>query len=144
MKKLENLENLVKIGQIKVEPPDQDEFDALVQSAAVKLKDINLEGLSVDSQFSLAYSAAHALSLAALRWHGYRSDNRYLVFQCLIHTVNFDAIKWRVLDMCHNKRNIAEYEGHLEIDSQLLSELILISHELIRIVSSMGKIKHNM
>jgi hypothetical protein len=88
----------------------------------------------------LAYSAAHALSLAALRWHGYRSDNRYLVFQCLIHTVNYDAIKWRILDKCHNKRNIAEYEGHLDIDSQLLSELILITQDLFERVNNMGRI----
>ena len=30
--------------------------------------------------------AAHALSLAALRKAGYRSDSRYIVFQCLKHT----------------------------------------------------------
>jgi hypothetical protein len=37
-------------------------------------------GLSADSQFFRAIGAAHALSLAAMRWHGYRSDSRYLVF----------------------------------------------------------------
>jgi hypothetical protein len=31
MNNADNLKNLVKIGQIKVEPPDQDEFEALVQ-----------------------------------------------------------------------------------------------------------------
>ena len=41
------------------------------------------DSLSLDSRFDLAYNAAHAFSLAALRWHGYRSEHRYTVFQCL-------------------------------------------------------------
>jgi type I restriction enzyme M protein len=36
--------------------------------------------LALESRFDLAYDAAHALSFAALRWHGYRSGNRYIVW----------------------------------------------------------------
>ena len=81
-----SLDNLVKINKLKIEPPDQNEFNGMVKSATTKLQDISKSDLSIDSEFSLAYSAAHALSLAALRWHGYRSDQRYIVFQCLEHT----------------------------------------------------------
>ena len=63
---LENLDNLVKVKQLKAEPPDQQEFDGMVSSARLRLKDSKLEGLSDDSRFSLAYGAAHALALAAL------------------------------------------------------------------------------
>lgn len=49
----------------------------------VRLKDAANATLGLESRFDLAYNAAHALSLAALRWHGYRSENRYLVFQTL-------------------------------------------------------------
>ncbi len=42
--------------------------------------------LSLEGRFDLAYNAAHSLSLAALRWHGYRASNRYIVFQVLPHT----------------------------------------------------------
>jgi len=72
----------------------------------------------------LAYNAAHALSLAALRKAGYRSDNRYLVFQCLQHTLDLPSEQWRILDQAHRKRNIAEYEGELDIDQGLLEALI--------------------
>lgn len=34
-------------------------------------------------EFDLAYSAAHALCLAALRHHGFRPSKRYIVFQVL-------------------------------------------------------------
>ena len=65
---LEALQNLVKIGKLKAEPPDQAEFDGLVRSAGRKLPDARNPGLSPDSRFILAYDAAHSLALAALRW----------------------------------------------------------------------------
>jgi hypothetical protein len=68
---LKNLDNLVKTNQLKQEPPDQNEFDGLVNSAKNKLKDSQNKHLSEESQFTLAYSAAHSLALAALRWQGY-------------------------------------------------------------------------
>jgi len=42
----------------------------------------------VQKTVGLAYNAAHALCLAALRHAGYRSGNRYLVFQCAQHTID--------------------------------------------------------
>lgn len=137
---LRNLENLVKIKQLKVEPPDQNEFNGMVNSARRRLNDSQLDGLSEDGQFSLAYGAAHALALAAMRWHGYRSDNRYLVFQCLQHTIGLEDAKWRVLDKCHKQRNLAEYEGHLEITPQLLHELIEVAKELLVLVEALGPV----
>ncbi|MDT8445232.1 MAG: hypothetical protein RQ722_13130, partial [Desulfuromonadales bacterium] len=79
----QQFKNLVDIGQIKQEPGDQKEFDDLLHSGRTRLKDSRMKALSLESRFDLAYNAAHALSLAALRWHGYRSENRYIVFQCL-------------------------------------------------------------
>ena len=52
----------------------------LLTSGAERLADARKEGLALSSRFDLAYNAAHAFSLAALRRHGYRSENRYLVF----------------------------------------------------------------
>jgi hypothetical protein len=91
--------------------------------------------------FSLAYGAAHAFSLAALRWHGYRSENRYLVFQCLQHALGLDRAKWRVLDKCHNVRNLAEYEGHLDVNPQLLKELGSITKEIQVLVKALPEIQ---
>ena len=139
---LSNLDNLVKAKQLKLEPPDQAEFDGLVDSGRLKLMDVKIKGLSEDGRFSLAYGAAHALALAALRWHGYRSENRFLVFQCLQHTVGLENKKWRVLDLCHKQRNLAEYQGQLEISPQLLQELISITEDLLKLVNKLGPIKN--
>lgn len=138
---MDALENLAKINSLHREAPDQDEFDGMVSAAVIKLNDVKLAGLSADSQFSLAYGAAHALALAALRWHGYRSDKRYLVFQCLTHTLGLEKNKCRVLDECHRRRNLAEYEGHLDVDAKLLAELIQLTDELLQLVQALGVVR---
>jgi len=33
----EQLENLVKIGQLKKEPPDREQFDGMIRSARIRL-----------------------------------------------------------------------------------------------------------
>jgi hypothetical protein len=138
---MEALDNLVTIKALNREPPNQVEFDGMVLAATTKLQDVRLQGLSSDSQFSLAYGAAHALALAALRWHGYRSDKRYIVFQCLQHTLGLENSKCRVLDQCHRRRNLAEYEGHMDIDAQLLKELVALANELLDRVKALGVIQ---
>ena len=121
---LDNLRNLQKTGALKLEAPSASEFSGLLRSAMVRLRDAKNMALAPDSRFDLAYNASHALALAALRHHGYRCDNRYLVFQCLPHTLEAKPEIWRVLAKCHHQRNLAEYEGHLEIDERLLTELV--------------------
>lgn len=124
------LENLAKIGKLKHEEPTSDEIKGLLNSAAERLTDAGRGDLSFASRFDLAYNAAHALALAALRRAGYRSDSRYLVFQVLEHTMGLPAEKWRILAMAHERRNVAEYEGHLERDEKLLKEVIAAAEEL--------------
>ena len=97
----EELDNLAKIGQLKAEPAGRTEFDGLVRSARRRLADARNDGLSPDSRFDLAYNAAHAFALAALRRCGYRSEKRYVVFQSLEHTLGLDAAVWRVLAKAH-------------------------------------------
>lgn len=134
------LENLAKTGKLKVEPGDQLEFEGLLQSARVRLADARIETLAIESRFDLAYNASHALALAALRWSGYRSEIRYLVFQCLQHTVGLGPEVWRVLSLCHDRRNRAEYQGFVDIDEQLLADLITATGILLEKVSELGPI----
>jgi hypothetical protein len=94
------LTNLVKIGQLEAEPPARPEFEGLVHSGQVPVHDAESEPLNLESWFDLAYNVAHALALAALRWQGFRSENRYMAFQCLVHTVVLPN-EWRVLDQAH-------------------------------------------
>ncbi len=136
-----NLENLARANQIHIEPPDQKEFGGLLNSAGDRLRDAHNPDLSLVSRFDLAYNAAHALALAALRWHGYRTDKRYLVFQCLTHTLLLDKAKTRVLSLCHERRNQTVYEGRLEIEEQLVEELFQIGDELRTKVAKLGPVQ---
>ena len=130
------LDNLVKTGQIKNEPLNQQEFDGLVSSGQKRLKDSKNITLSYESRFDLAYNAAHSLALAALRWHGYRSANRYLVFQALQHTIGAGLELWRVLAKCHDCRNLSEYEGFMEVDEPLLRDLIIATQTLADLINA--------
>ena len=89
-------------------------------------------GLSLESRFDLTYNAAYALSLAALRYWGYRSESRYVVFQCLPHTLGLPPEQWRVLDQAHRKRNLAEYEGATDIDEQLVAAMLRVAREVAK------------
>ena len=106
------LDNLCGPGKpLKVEAPDANEIAGLLRTSAARLNDARNSALALESRFDLAYNAAHALSLAGLRRSGYRSANRYIVFQVLPHTLGLGPKVWRVLDKCHNARNRGEYEG---------------------------------
>lgn len=118
-------ENLCGPGKpLKAEPVDAAEFTGLKRSGLARLKDAGIATLSLESRFDLGYNAAHALCLAALRWHGYRSNNRYIAFQLLPHTLGLGPEVWRVLAKCHDLRNRGEYEGDLSIDERIVTDLL--------------------
>jgi len=119
------LENLCGPGKpLRSEPADAAEFAGLLRSGSARLKDASNAALALESRFDLAYNAAHALCFAALRWHGYRSSQRYIVFQVVPQTLGLGPEVWRVLAKCHELRNLGEYEGDLSIDERIVSDLI--------------------
>lgn len=125
------LDNLVRIGQLKAEARNDLEVGRLLAMARTRFADAQVASISAEGRFISLYNAAHAAALAALRWHGYRSENRYTVFQCLPHTLDWSAVQWRILDSAHQKRNLAEYEGFLEVEESTISELCELVQALI-------------
>jgi len=111
----------------------------MLKLAKTRLADAQLPHVSRDGRFASGYGAGHVAALAALRWHGYRSDNRFTVFQCLQHTLAWPPHRWRVLDAAHQKRNLAEYEGYLDIEESLITELIALASELIADVENLTR-----
>lgn len=119
------LDNLAGTGgSLAAEPPDRDEFNGLKKSARARLHDAANTTLSLESRFDLGYNAAHALCLAALRRLGYRAKHRYIVFQVLPHTLGLGPEVWRVLAKAHDTRNLGEYEGDLNVDKRLVTDLV--------------------
>ena len=137
-------ENLCGPGKLlHAEAPDADEFAGLKRSGLARLADANKTSLALESRFDLAYGAAHALCLAALRWHGYRSGNRYIVFQLLPHTLGLGPEVWRVLAKCHDVRNKGEYEGSLHIDERLIVDLLAACSAVAKALQGLGPVSKN-
>lgn len=119
------LENLSGPGKsLQKEPPDAKEIAGLKRSGLARLADAANTTNSLEGRFDLAYNAAHALCLAALRWHGYRPAKRYIVFQVLPHTLGLGPAVWGVLAKCHDVRNLGEYEGDLNVNERLVADLV--------------------
>jgi hypothetical protein len=125
------LENLCGPGKpLKAEAPDSNDINGLLRTGRARLQDARNLDLALESRFDLAYNAAHALCLSALRRKGYRPGNRYIVFQVLPHTLGLGPEIWRVLDKCHNTRNLGEYEGLLDVDERLVTDLIAATQKV--------------
>lgn len=132
------LENLAGTGKpLLAEAPDAVEVAGLLRSGRARLTDARNAALSLESRFDLAYNAAHALCLAALRRHGFRARHRYIVFQVLPHTLGLGPEVWRVLAKAHDLRNLAEYEGHVDVDARLVTDVIAACEAVATTIGSM-------
>jgi hypothetical protein len=133
------LENLCGPGKpLAAEPTDAREFERMRNAALARLNDARNPANSLEGRFDLAYNAAHGLCLAALRWHGYRANHRYIVFQVLPHTLGLGPEVWRVLSKCHDVRNVGEYEGDFDIDERLVKDLVAASEAVAKKVVALS------
>jgi hypothetical protein len=136
------LENLCGPSKpLKAELADSTEFADLVRAAKSRLSDAANSALALESRFDLAYNAAHAFCLAALRWHGFRSNHRYIVFQVLPHTLGLGPEVWRVLAKCHDVRNLGEYEGDLNVDERLIADLLAACRAVVARIDALPAIR---
>ena len=100
----------------------------MLRMARTRLDDSQQTSVSVEGRYLSAYAAGHSAGLAVLRHHGYRSENRYIVFQSLTHTLGWPEERWRLLDAAHRARNLAEYEGFMEVElSQVTGSIGVVS-----------------
>ncbi len=131
---LKALDSLVKSGQIKVEPTSKAEVAGFLANASQSLLDAQIRQLSSANRFKLAYDAAHALSLVAMRVHGYRPGfgpgNRAIVFQSLVHTVGATAVLASSLNRYHTKRNRSEYDGLVTATDAEAQDILALTKDL--------------
>jgi hypothetical protein len=133
----QELDKLVEIKRLKKEPPSRAEYDGMLKAAGTSLADAQKD-LDSDSKFTLAYGAAHRLALAALRREGYRSEDRVSVFQTLAHTLGTSPADIQVFLKAHSERNLAEYQGRVDVDEKLLANLIRCTKALEAAVAKLA------
>ena len=132
-----SLENLARAKQLNAEAPSKEQIGRLLESAETQLRDSRNASLGAASRFLLAYNAAHALALAALRSAGYRpssAGHRKIIFQVLDATAGAPPELWRALDRYHDRRNASEYEGAPPASTVEAEDIIRLTAELHRLV----------
>jgi hypothetical protein len=97
------LENLLRIGKLKVHAAGKVEIERLLAAAERALADASVTELSSDSRLDLAYRAIVQAALAAMLANGYRPatsepGHHHLLIQALPKTAGIAAERIRVLD----------------------------------------------
>ena len=100
---------------MRVEKCSPDEVQGLLASAAAFLSDARRRENSEATRFNIAYEAAHALALAALRANDLRPaqgpGHRAIVFNVLDATTTAPTSISVPLAKAHDKRNKLTYDG---------------------------------
>lgn len=110
-------------------------MSGLVERAADALRDARRKSNTLATRFAAAYGAAFWLARASLEAAGYRlagaDGHRTTVFQCLAHTVEWPAEKWRRLDDIHRFRNRFDYGDIVDVSESQVEAIIADAQDLL-------------
>lgn len=121
------LDNLVALGELQLQPARKSEIDGILRRAAELLEGAQNTSNPLSVRFSLAYSAAHALAHGALRMAGYRSKRRGVAFQCIVHVLPCSDDEAATLITAHGIRNDVEYDGLLDPHLGFVEDLLNVA-----------------
>jgi hypothetical protein len=135
-----SLENLLKIGQLKLHAVEAAEIERLLTAARRNLWDARVTSISPETRFDAAYKAIMQTALAGLMMNGYRPDtnrpgHHMTVIQSLPLTVGLDSKRIIVLDTLRRQRNVADYTGD-DIDETTAEHCITEAGRLIEDVAA--------
>lgn len=121
------LDNLVGLSLEKIEM-DEAVVRRLLDAAALSLRDAQLDGLSPEGRFDLAYKAIMQTANAALQANGYRTltskpGHHQTMVQSLARTIGLEYPNVILLDKLRKQRNDIDYTG--EVVSKELSQTCL-------------------
>lgn len=132
------LENL--LGKLlEAVAPDQQAIARLLEAAKRNLQDAQLEGISNENRFDMAYKAIMQIANAALQAQGYRTltskpGHHQTMIQSLPKTLGLSTDELIVLDALRKQRNIADYSGDLVTDAAV-SECIARAQALLALAT---------
>jgi len=131
-----SLENLLKIGQLKVHPIDAEEIARLLTAAERGLSDARKTNISAETRYDAAYRAITQVGLASLMANGYRPDtnkpgHHVTIIQTLALTLGVEGPRVTVLDTLRRKRNLADYTGE-DIDDASVTACIEQAERLLQ------------
>lgn len=107
----------------------------LADRAAQALADARRKTNALATRFATAYNAAFWLARVALEAAGFRlagaEGHRTTVFQCLAHTLEWPADRWRRLDDIHRFRNRFDYGDIVEVPESQVETTIADAQALL-------------
>lgn len=110
------LQNLLKIGRLKVHEPNATEVQRLLAAIERNLRDARVAGISDETRFDAAYKALMQCALVAMLASGYRPaanepGHHQTMIQSLPLTMGVGNDAWVVLDALRRQRNANDYTG---------------------------------
>jgi len=136
------LENLLRIGRLKVHEPTAAEIQRLLDAVARNLADAAVSDISDETRFDAAYKAVMQCALAAMMSRGFRPStnepgHHATMIQSLPLTLGVGNDAWIVLDALRRKRNANDYTGDIvtpdmvdECIEQARGLLVRLKHDL--------------
>ena len=140
-----SLNEWLKRGWLTSHKTSTGEITALFNVADRDLADSKAQGLSTDSQLSIAYNAALQMATAALAASGYRAAreaHHYRIVQSLTYTIGAKAELVLQLDSFRKKRNISDYERAGTVSAQEAREMFNLAETLRAMVTEWLKKNH--
>jgi uncharacterized protein (UPF0332 family) len=133
-------------GRLVRHRPDRREIKELLSIADRDIADAQAEGISTDTQLSIAYNAALQLAVAALAAAGYRAGreaHHYRAIQSLAFTIGASTDLIDQLDSFRKKRNISDYERAGAVSEQEAKEMLRLAKTLRKTVTTWLKTNHS-
>jgi hypothetical protein len=128
-----SLQSWLENGQIKPHQTSKNEITELFRAVDRDLADSQVQGLSADRRFAVAYNAALLLATVALAASGYRAQqegHHYWSIQSLAFTLELDTKTINQLNAFRRKRNIADYERVGMASEQEIKSLVTLAKKL--------------
>lgn len=110
-----SLEKWVEYGWLKAEPTSSDEIKALLTIVDRDRKDANVDAISEDRRFEVAFNAARTAANVALRACGYRTSTQgwhhVRTIESLEFTIQADSKLIHKMKAFSKKRNATSYDS---------------------------------
>lgn len=131
------LHNLLGVSLESIQP-DAASITRLLEAARRSLADAQLQNMSCEGRFDMAYKAIMQAANAALQASGYRTltsrpGHHQIMIQSLPRTIGLDVTTMVVLDSLRKQRNVIDYSGDVVSESMALEALGQATRLLARV-----------
>lgn len=130
-----SLENLLKIKQLQLHNPTNEALFRLLDAIKRNIEDSQVEAVSGETRFDVAYKAIMQSAMLGLWLNGYRTStsqpgHHQTAIQSLTMTLGVDKSVVIILDALRKQRNVSDYEGD-PVSDEAVTECIKQAGDLL-------------